>query len=58
MEYLYELFHMNVKTVPMPNDWTNDTIVSLCKAKDRKSDCKNYRRIILLPVPGKAFGRI
>lgn len=40
MEQLYELFHMNVKTVPMPNDWTNDTIVPLCKAKGRKSDCK------------------
>lgn len=28
------------------NDWTNYTIVPLCKVKDRKSDCKNYRRII------------
>jgi len=39
-------------------DWKRGIILPFYKEKISKSDCKNYRRITLLSVPGKAFPNI
>ncbi len=42
----------------MPEDWRKAIIVPLYKGKGNRDECKNYRGISLLSVPGKIYGRI
>ena len=39
-------------------DWKDRIIVTLYKGKGPKSECSNYRPIILLSVPGKVFAHV
>ena len=42
----------------VPNDWVRAIIVPLYKGKGDRNECKNYRGISLLSIPGKVYGRI
>ena len=42
----------------IPTDWKRGLVVPLCKGKDDRQDCNNYRGVTLLSVPGKVFDRI
>ena len=44
--------------VKVPNDWMRAIIVPIYKGKGNRRECKNYRGISLLSIPGKVFGRI
>ena len=41
----------------VPSDWKEAMIVPLYKGKGETSECCNYRRINLLNVVGKLYGR-
>lgn len=41
----------------MLEDWTEAVIVSLYKEKSDKDECRNYREISLLRIPGKVYVR-
>jgi len=56
-EILYHLFQKVWKTEQIPQDWKDGFIVKIPKKGDL-SDCKNYRGITLLSIPGKVFNRI
>ena len=40
------------------NYWMRAIIVPIYKGKGDRSECKNYRGISLLSIPGKVYGRI
>ena len=42
----------------VPKDWQRAIVVPLYKGKGDRLDCKNYRGISLLSIPGKVYGRI
>ena len=42
----------------MPEDWRRSVVVPIYKGKGPKDECKNYRGISLLSVPGKVYGRL
>ena len=42
----------------VPNNWVRTITVLLYKGKGDRNDCKNYRGISLLSIPGKVYGRI
>ncbi len=42
----------------VPDDWRRAIIVPLYKGKGGRSECSSYRRMSLLSVPGKVYGRI
>ena len=42
----------------VPRDWKRAIVVPLYKGKGDKSECKNYRGISLLSIPGKVYGRV
>ena len=56
-EMLYELFGKIWISEVVPKDWTCSHIVKLPK-KGTLDQCKNYRGISLLSVPGKVLSRI
>lgn len=41
----------------MPDDWTKEVIVPLYEGKGRRNDFKNWRRICLMSIVTKVFGR-
>ena len=41
-----------------PSDWRDGILVGLYKGKGAKSECRNYRPITLLSVPGKVFAHV
>ena len=43
--------------MPDPDDWRRGYIVPIYKKKQRKVECKNYRGLSLLSIPGKVHGR-
>ena len=49
---------MCVSEEKVPNDWVRAIVVPLYKGKGDRNDCKNYRGISLLSIPGKVYGRI
>ena len=51
MNWLVELIQESWKTRRVPQEWKNTTLVPLHKKKDQK-ECKNYRGISLLSIPG------
>ena len=40
------------------NDWMRTVIVPIHNGKGDRSECKNYRGLSLLSIPGKVYGRI
>lgn len=42
----------------IPQDWKDADIVTLHKNKGDRSDCNNYRGILLLSIPGKIIAKI
>lgn len=42
----------------IPDDWRRGVILPFYKGKGSRQDCKNYRGITLLSVPGKLFAHI
>ena len=42
----------------VPSDWRNVVIVPIYKGKGERTECKNFRGISLLSVPGKVFARV
>ena len=58
LEWLLRVCKVCVSEGRVPNDWMKAIIVPLYKGKGDKSDCKNYRGISLLSIPGKVYGRI
>ena len=58
LEWLTRVCKVCVSEEKVPNDWIRAIIVPLYKGKGDRSDCKNYRGISLLSIPGKVYGRI
>ena len=58
LEWLTRVCRVCIRDERVPNDWMRAIIVPLYKGKGDRSDCKNYRGISLLSVPGKVYGRL
>nr|XP_053651035.1 protein cycle-like isoform X4 [Cherax quadricarinatus] len=58
LEWLVQLFNKCMEEGKVPRDWQRACIVPLYKGKGDKRECKNYRGISLLSVPGKVYGRV
>ena len=52
-----ELFNMIRQDLEVPEDWKKGVIIKLPK-KGSLKDCKNWRGITLLSIPGKVFSRV
>jgi len=55
---LHSLFIQVWRSGIVPADWQEGIIITLCKGKDPRTLCRNYRPITLLSVPGKVFTHI
>ncbi len=42
----------------VPADWTKAIIVPVYKGKGRRGECRSYRGISLLSIPGKVYGTV
>ena len=58
LEWLMRVGSVCILEEKVPNDWMRTIIVPVFKGKGDRSECKNYRGISLLSVPGKVYGRI
>ena len=58
LEWLTRVCRVCVSREKVPNDWVRAIIVPLYKGKGDRNECKNYRGISLLSIPGKVYGRI
>ena len=58
LDKLQDLFANCWEKGTLPQDHGHAVIVSLYKNKAEKSDCPNYRDIILLSIAGKILARI
>ena len=58
LEWLTRVCRVCIRDERVPSDWMRAIIVPLYKGKGDRSDCKNYRGISLLSVPGKVYGRL
>ena len=58
LEWLRRVCNVCVLEEKVPNDWMRAIIVPIYKGKGDRSECKNYRGISLLSIPGKVYGRI
>ena len=57
IEILYDLIGKIWEQEEIPTEWKEGCIVKLPKKGDMQ-ECKNYRGIMLLSVPGKVLKRI
>lgn len=53
IDWLVELIQEVWRTRQVPEEWKDTTLVPLHK----KKECKNYRGISLLSIPGKCFNQ-
>jgi len=58
VKWLTSIFQSVWQSGTIPEDWHKGIILPFYKGKGSKHDCRNYRGITLLSVPGKAFARI
>ena len=58
IEWLIRVFNVCYRLGRVPEDWKKACIVPIYKGKGCKNECKNYRGISLLSIPGKAYGRV
>ena len=58
VEWLTRVCNVSVQEGKVPSDWMKAVIVPLYKGKGDKGECKNYRGISLLSIPGKVYGRV
>ena len=58
LEWLRSICNVCIVEEKVPNDWMRTFISPIYKGKGDRSECKNYRGINLLSIPGKAYGRI
>ena len=57
-QWLRRVCNVCIVEEQVPNDWMRVIIVPISKGNGDRSECKNYRRISLLNIPGKVYGRI
>ena len=58
LEWLKRVCNVCFLLEKVPNDWMRATIVSIYKGNSDRNECKNYRGISLLSIPGTVYGRI
>ena len=47
-----------MKVGRVPEDWQEACVVSIYKRKGERCECKNFRGISLLSIPGNVFGKV
>ena len=57
-EWLTRVCNVCFREGRVPKDWQRAVIVPFYKGKGDKMECKNYRGISLLSIPGKVYGRV
>ena len=57
-EWLTRVIVVCFKEGRVPKDWMKAIIIPIYKGKVDKGECKNYRGISLLSMPGKVYGRV
>ena len=57
MEWLHRIMNRAWKSGMVPDDWRKALVVPVHK-KGSKLQCKNYRGISLLSIPGKVYAKI
>ena len=55
VDWIWRLCNMAFENGVVPEDWRSAVIVPLYKSKGERTECKNYRGIILLSVFGKLY---
>ena len=58
LEWLRRICNVCILEEKVPNDWMRAIIAPKYKGKGDRIECKNYRGISLLSIPGKVYGRI
>ena len=58
VEWLTRVIVVCFKEGRVPKDWMKAIIIPIYKGKGDKGECKNYRGISLLSMPGKVYGRV
>jgi len=58
IKWLTAIFQSVWSSGNIPDDWRRGIILPFYKGKGSRHDCRNYRGISLLSVPGKTFARI
>merc|ERR1712002_206763 len=58
LEWLTRVCKVCLNDGRVPRDWQRAVVVPLYKGKGDRGDCKNYRGISLLSIPGKVYGRV
>ena len=58
LKWLTRVCNVCVAEEEVPVDWMRAIIVPIYKGKGDRNECKNYRGISLLSIPGKVYGRI
>ena len=58
IKWLTTIFHSVWCSANIPDDRRKGIILPFYKGKGSRHDCRNYRGITLLSVPGKTFARI
>ena len=55
---LAELFNMCLKRSCFPDCWKVSLVIPVFKNVGKRSTSKNYRHVILIPVPSKVFEKL
>lgn len=58
VDIMHRLCKLAWEKESVPEDWRKAVIVPLYKGKGSKEECKNYRGISLLSIPGKVHARV
>ena len=58
IEWLTRVCVVCLRSGEVPLDWKRAVVVPFYKGKCDRMECKNYRRISPLSIPGKLYGRV